>query len=136
MKNQWVLFFLCSLFIFVLIYTASSKLFNFSHYVNSMQSQPISKWVSTTLTYLIPVAEVVLAYCIYNKDLRSIGLLGTTFLLFAFTGYVAYINISGLYSTTCPCGGLFSNLNWIQHLYVNSILTVLSFFTYFYYKKW
>lgn len=136
MKNQWIPLLSVNLLIFVLIYTASAKLLNFPHYVNSMRSQPLPSVLSLILTYLIPVLEGLLVYFLMAKDLRSVGLLGTAILLLLFTFYVGYIRISGLESTTCPCGGLFSSLTWTQHLYVNSALTALAFFTYFYYKKW
>jgi len=54
------------------------------------------------------------------KGLRRTGLLATSVLLLFFTVYVAYIKISGYEATTCPCGGLFSSLNWNQHFLVNS----------------
>lgn len=136
MKNQWIPLFSVNVLIFVLIYTASAKLLNFPHYVNSMRSQPLPSVLSLILTYLIPVLEGLLVYFLMARELRMVGLLGTGILLLLFTFYVGYIKISGLESTTCPCGGLFSNLNWNQHLYVNSALTALAFFTYFYYKKW
>lgn len=136
MKNQWIPIICYSVLIFVLIYTASAKLLNFPQYVNSMRSQPLPTLLRLPLTYLIPVLEVLLAYLIMVKVLRRIGLLATSILLLSFTVYVAYIKISGYDATTCPCGGLFSSLNWNQHLLVNSALTALSFFTYFYYKRW
>lgn len=136
MKNQWIPFLCYNILIFVLIYTASSKLLNFPHYVNSIRSQPLPILLRLPLTYLIPVLEILFAYLIMVKELRRIGLLGTSILLLLFTIYVAYIKISGYEATTCPCGGLFSSLNWNQHLLVNSVLTALSFFTYFYYKRW
>lgn len=136
MKNQWIPILCYNVLIFVLIYTASAKLLNFPHYANSMRSQPLPTLLRLPLTYLIPVLEVLFAYLIMVKGLRRIGLLGTSVLLLLFTGYVGYIKLSGYEATTCPCGGLFSSLNWNQHLLVNSALTALSFFTYFYYKRW
>ncbi|WP_157611561.1 MauE/DoxX family redox-associated membrane protein [Sediminibacterium salmoneum] len=136
MKNQWISLFSVNVLIFVLIYTASAKLLNFPYYVNSMRSQPLPSVLSLILTYLIPVLEGLLVYFLMARELRMVGLLGTGILLLLFTFYVGYIKISGLESTTCPCGGLFSSLDWDQHFYVNSALTVLAFFTYFYYKKW
>lgn len=136
MKNQWIPILCYNVLIFVLIYTASAKLLNFPHYVSSMRSQPLPTLLRLPLTYLIPVLEVLFALFIMVKGLRRTGLLTTSILLLLFTVYVGYIKISGYEATTCPCGGLFSSLNWNQHLYVNSALTALSFFTYFYYKRW
>lgn len=136
MKNQWIPLLSVNVLIFILIYTASAKLLNFPHYVNSMRSQPLPSVFSLILTYLIPVLEGLLVYFLMARELRMVGLLGTGILLLLFTFYVGYIKIVGLESTTCPCGGLFTSLDWNQHLYVNSALTVLAFFTYFYYKKW
>lgn len=135
MKNQWIPILCYNFLIFLLIYTASAKLLNFPHYVNSMRSQPLPILLRLPLTYLIPVLEVLFAYLIMVKGLRRTGLVATSILLLLFTVYVAYIKISGFEATTCPCGGLFSSLSWNQHLLVNSTLTALSFFTYFYYKR-
>ena len=115
--------------LFVLTYTASSKWLNFSHFNRAMRSQPIPEPIAEVLTYLIPIAEIIAVIAILLPALRQRGLLLTAVFMTAFTGYVLYIKLAGFDSNTCPCGGLFANLSWNQHLIVNILLTILSYWT-------
>lgn len=115
--------------IFVLTYTAVSKAFNFPHFSRAMLSQPIPKPWATALTYAIPILELIAVIKILLPSLRIIGLRLTAGLMTAFTLYVLYIKITGLHNTTCPCGGLFESLTWNQHLIVNLLLMILSYWT-------
>lgn len=124
----------CYLLIFVLSYTTASKLINFSHYSRSMLSQPFAQWISYLLIYLLPIVEVWIIVLLLRQRWQKWGLLFSAILMSAFTFYVVYIYASGLDKSVCPCGGLFSRINWKQHLIVNSLLTAISFLAYFTYS--
>ncbi len=66
---------------------------------------------------------------------RKMGLWITTLLMFLFTAYVFMIRFTALENTTCPCGGLFSQLNWNQHTWINTTLTILASTTTILYSK-
>ncbi len=123
------------LLLFVLVYTAFAKLLNLNHYKRSMYSQPLPEWLVDWLVYLIPFTELLAATLLILSTLRLIGLILTSSLMLLFTGYVLFIRFTAWELTTCPCGGLFSQLNWVQHTWVNSALTILSITTTILYLK-
>lgn len=123
------------LLLFVLVYTGLSKALNFVHYKRSMFSQPLPEWLVDWLIYLIPFIEILAAILHIMPTKRFIGLILTSLLMLLFTGYVFFIRFTAWENTTCPCGGLFSQLNWSQHTWVNSTLTILSITTTILYTK-
>lgn len=125
----------CLILLFVLVYTGLSKWINFDHFSRSMHSQPIPDWLATGLTYLLPPVEIITALMLCTNRYRIMGLWITTLLMFLFTAYVFMIRFTALENTTCPCGGLFSQLTWNQHTWINSALFILSLTTTFTYHK-
>ncbi len=114
------------LLLFVLLYTGLTKWINFSHYSRSMLSQPLPSGWLNILMYVIPIIEIIAAILLIPQQTRQLGLWITSIIMTAFTAYVVYIKLSALENTTCPCGGLFSKLNWNQHTWVNSLLTIIA----------
>lgn len=112
--------------VFVLVYTGLTKWIHFNHYSRSMLSQPLPHTLTNILIYLIPFIEIVAALLLIPNQTRQSGLWISSMLMTAFTAYVLYIRFSAWKDTTCPCGGLFSQLNWKQHTWVNSILTIIA----------
>lgn len=127
MKKEVVIQIACLLLVFVLSYTTAAKLLNFSHYTRSMLSQPVAEWVIYGLIYLVPLVEGIAILLLLLPSTRKKGFWLSTALMCVFTFYVCYILLSGLAQHTCPCGGLFSQLNWSEHLLVNSSLLLISF---------
>lgn len=123
------------LLLFVLVYTAFAKLLNFNHYKRSMYSQPLAEWLVDWLIFLIPFTELIAATLLILSVKRFLGLVLTSSLMLLFTGYVLFIRFTAWEDTTCPCGGLFSQLNWVQHTWVNSALTILAITTTILYTK-
>lgn len=129
MQYRWVFQIILLLLLFVLVYTATSKIVNFTHYSRAMRSQPLNKTMANFLIYSIPIIEMMAVYLILTSHLRQIGLWLTTALMFCFTCYVVFMKVSGWENSTCPCGGLFSELSWNEHLWVNTGLTLLALVT-------
>lgn len=125
----------CLLLLFVLLYTGISKWLNFMHFSRSMYSQPLPDWLVDWLIYLIPVAEIIAAMLLILTRFRLLGLWVAAALMVFFTAYVFYIRFSDWEKITCPCGGLFAQLNWTQHAWVNSILTILAITTTIMYRN-
>lgn len=115
--------------LFVLVYTGLAKWINFNEFSRSMYSQPLPRWLTSILIYLIPTVEIIAAIMLIPQQIRQWGLWITSILMTAFTVYVFYIRFSALENTTCPCGGLFSQLNWNQHTWVNTLITMLAITT-------
>jgi hypothetical protein len=59
--------------------------------------------------------------------LRKTGLLGSAVLMSLFTIYVFYM-IKFSPGLPCTCGGIIQYMNWHQHLYFNTGLTLMSIF--------
>lgn len=133
--KQRLLIAILTLLSFVLNYTAFSKLFNFTHYVRSMHAQPLPRWSTSLLIYTIPPLELCIAMLLLLSNTRKLAYWLTAMLMTSFTVYVIYIKAMGLEKKTCPCGGLFSNLSWNQHLWINCSLTLLSWIGAILYSK-
>ncbi|MES2005561.1 MAG: MauE/DoxX family redox-associated membrane protein [Bacteroidota bacterium] len=125
----------CLTLVFILAYTTASKLLNWQHYNRAMLAQPFEKWFNYTLIYCIPLFESAAIVLLLIHRTRRTGLWITTALLFLFTAYTTWILSSGRNRSTCPCGGLFSQLSWKNHLIVNTSLTVLALLTTIFYNR-
>jgi len=123
------------LLVFVLVYTGLTKWINFSHYSRSMLSQPLPSGWLNILIYVIPIVEIIAALLLIPQHTRQLGLWITSILMMSFTAYVWYIKFSSWENTTCPCGGLFSQLTWNQHAWVNSLLTIIAITTTIIYRN-
>lgn len=125
---KWHYFFtgLAMVLVFILAYTTAAKLFNLSHYTRAMFAQPLPAWVTHMVVYLVPAAEICAISLIVAPYTRVKGLWFATGLFAVFALYTTWIFATGQNKTTCPCGGLFSFLNWRNHLLVNCTLTLMA----------
>ncbi|WP_370869410.1 MauE/DoxX family redox-associated membrane protein [Sediminibacterium sp.] len=125
----------CLILVFILAYTTASKLLNWPHYTRAMLAQPFTDWFNQILIYAIPTLETSAILLLLINKTRKAGLRLTTVILFLFTAYTAWIFASGKDRSTCPCGGLFSQLSWTNHLIVNTSITLLALLTTIFYNS-
>lgn len=125
-KRSWILLteLVEAIFVFLFLYTALHKFENIRRFEESLNESPIIRNIAPLLSWAVPITELFLIILLIWPRTRTIGIEGSTALMFLFSVYVAYMILFVDY-LPCSCGGIISDLNWRQHLMVNSSLTVL-----------
>ncbi|MBN8876806.1 MAG: hypothetical protein J0I32_04615 [Sphingobacteriales bacterium] len=115
-----------ALIIFLFAYTGLSKLIDHDSFENVLARSPVTKYISGTVSWILPLAEVVVAILILIPRVRIKGLLFSLILMCAFTAYIAgmLLFVSDL---PCACGGIISRIGWLPHLIFNIFITLLNF---------
>lgn len=113
------------LYVLLYIYTAASKWLNFDDFVWQMNNQPFDDKYTSLLVYGIPTLEILTSLLLLFKKTRLIGMYGVTSLMAVFTGYVALVTTNFYDRIPCSCGGIIHDLNWPQHLILNSSFLVI-----------
>ena len=124
-QRSYLLQALSWVFIFLLVYTASSKLLRpVAFKVVLSQSPPLAGAVDLW-ALIIPLAEAAVALLLVFEGARRAGLLGALVLMGLFTGYIVYMLLEAPH-LPCSCGGVISALSWKQHLLLNGGLAGLA----------
>lgn len=114
------------LFVILFLYTGISKLMDYSVFKEQMSASPILQPFAPFMAWALPVAEFAVSLMLIIPRWRMKGLYASTFLMIAFTIYVAAI-ITFDEKLPCSCGGIISLLSWRDHLIFNSAFIVLGF---------
>lgn len=114
-----------SLLILLWVFTATSKIADFATFRSQMQTQPIPGWLSATLSWLLPCAELLIAWMLFNRKTQYIGLFLSVCALFCFTLYIGWMLIS-FHDLPCACGGPINGLNWWQHVLFNLFFSAIA----------
>jgi hypothetical protein len=127
---------LISLLIMLFIYAALSKLLTFSDFRQQLYNQNLSHSFAASLTYCLPVAEIITAgFLCFNRTLLT-GLFLSAILLVAFTGYITLVMLHYWDRVPCSCGGILSHMSWTTHLIFNWSFLILNLIAiYFYYAE-
>lgn len=135
-----IIVFISTLFILLFGYTAFNKLFALSKFSAAMRKSDLLRPYANILAYTIPLAEIIICLLLVIPVLkigkqilptRTIGLYGSAFLMFLFTGYVAFMLFIIREHLPCTCGGFISAMSWHQHLIFNSIFLLIALFALF-----
>lgn len=114
--------------VFLFTYTAVSKLLELELFHTTLRNIPLfgSEISASIASYIIPIAELLVAFLVGYSKTREAGFLGALILLLIFLVYVLYILFFAP-SVPCSCGGITELLTWRQQLYFNigTILLVL-----------
>lgn len=124
MKRKNIVTGITYFFILLFMYTAISKLLAFDVTLFDMRRNPILGNMSLFWSVSVPVAEIIVSILLFVSATRLVGLWATLILIIGFTVYVGMLLVSN-YQLPCTCGGIFRELSWTQHLYVNIGLTIL-----------
>ena len=116
---------LAALFILLFVYTATDKLWSHHQFQKTLERSPLLSSVSTWLSWMIPVIELFIAVMLLLPRLRQAGFFASCGLMVLFTSYIFFMLLSGD-KLPCSCGGIISRLSWLQHLWLNVILTLLA----------
>lgn len=121
-----------SFFLIVLwVYAAVSKLSDYDLFVSQLQMQPLPGWSIRILAWVLPVAELLLAFSLASKKCRGAGLAFSFSLMLLFTNYTAIVLSGAFGKIPCSCGGIFSFVGWTGHLIFNVTATVAALTGYF-----
>ncbi|RYY17105.1 MAG: hypothetical protein EOO04_25930 [Chitinophagaceae bacterium] len=110
-----------SLLILLWVYTALSKLAEFSAFELEMSRQVFSPQFSQFLVFALPATELFLAGILLIPASQRLGLALSAILLCLFTGYIVLI-LAGYYpNIPCSCGGVLKVLGWWENLWFNLV---------------
>jgi hypothetical protein len=130
MKKSVLIDAISCLYIFLYIYTGVNKILDLHTFKSALLRSPLLKFIAPELSIFIPILELIIATFLVlplinpNTKFKRLGLFSATILMGIFTVYIGYM----LYFSSdrpCSCGGIISLMNWHQHLYFNSICTLL-----------
>lgn len=126
--NRYVLNDLIYLLLIALfIYTAVSKVYELETFHQQMLNQPLPRWLTTRLSWLIPSVEIITVVLLAIDRTRLYGFIMSFVLLGAFTIYVLLILLHFFDRVPCSCGGVLQSLTWEAHLAFNIIFFSLAF---------
>jgi putative oxidoreductase len=122
-KSQWPLEVLTYLLALLFLFTALSKLFDFRHFVRSIDEQPFDNVYTPFLIWCLPASELLAVVFLFWIKTRRVGLWLSLGLMGVFTVYVALVTFHFYWRVPCACAGVFKKLSWPQHLVFNVIFT-------------
>jgi hypothetical protein len=116
---------IASIFIFLFVYTALSKLLHFSQFAHTLSQSTILHPFANLVAWIVPVTELATALLLFTERSRIKGLLVAFALMLSFTIYIGYM-LTFETNIPCSCGGVLRSLTWTHHLQLNQALLVLS----------
>lgn len=126
MKRNTIVEIISSLLILLFLYTAVSKLIDFTRFTGEMNNQPLPNWMTPFLTWMIPVLEILAAGLLMVAKTRVKGLYLSLALMSLFTIYTGLVLFHFFDRVPCSCGGIVKELSWSEHLVLNLFFTGLS----------
>lgn len=114
-----------AVFILLFVYTALNKLIEINNFQNVLAKSPLLHRHAIKLSWIIPVAELIISILLFVPSTKSYGLYAAALLMFIFTGYIAYM-LKFASELPCSCGGILSSLSWKQHLIFNILFCLLA----------
>jgi putative oxidoreductase len=125
MKRNTLTEIIAALFILLFVYTATSKLFEFSSFRYVLSKSPMIGNKAPFLAWALPLLEFGISLLLFIPRTRRQGLWGSLVLMTLFTGYLSYM----IYFTPdrpCNCGGVLKQMTWNQHLIFNIFFVLLA----------
>ena len=114
------------LIILLFTYAALTKAISFRHFSQQLDNQPLPKSLTPFLAYAIPIFEGAIIVLLVIPAIRLWGFVASAVFMLAFTTYTAIILLHGFSYIPCSCGGVIEQLNWQQHLALNTFYLTLS----------
>ena len=112
-------------FVILFCYAAISKILDFEKFQDQISASPLLNGFSQFLPYTIIIVEVIIAVLLCYRKTRTIGLIGSLFLMLIFTVYIILM-LRTSKNLPCSCGGILEKMSWNQHLYFNIGCVVLT----------
>lgn len=125
MKRETISELAIALLLLLFLYTALSKLVNFSQFVHDMQNQVFWPWFDNALIVLVPLSEVLICFGLLIKRFQRKALFASLFLMSLFTVYTATVLLHWFDRKPCGCGGVVRWLKWPEHLAFNLFFVIV-----------
>jgi hypothetical protein len=117
------------------VYAAVSKLIDYPTAKAEMLNQVFPDAVALLMVWAVPAVELLTAMLLVVPRTVYIGHLVSCFLLLSFSVYIA-LGLFNVYSRMpCTCGGIISQLTWVQHLAFNLFFFGLTLVTIIIYRR-
>lgn len=117
---------LSSLIILMFTYVVASKLMDIKDFRGSLNNQPFDNKFTPFLMVALPVSELLVVALLLFKKTTFYGFLLSTILMSIFTVYIGLVLGRYYDRIPCSCGGITSQMSWIQHLYFNTFFIIVS----------
>lgn len=110
------------------LYVGMDKIWIHDAFELSLVHQPIIGAFAPVLSWLMPLLEISLAVLLFmpSKKLEYLGWSVSLLLILIFSIYIALGVIGILKNAPCMCSSFLTNVNRITHLWINSILFIVS----------
>ena len=125
MRRQFIIEIISSLLILLFLYTALSKLLDFTTFKSVLSTSPLIGGMAEFIALALPITEGLVSVLLFFPKTRLWGLYSALALMTGFTAYLAYM----IYFTPhlpCSCGGVLKQMTWNQHLIFNIFFLALS----------
>ena len=117
-RQKWIADICAYAFVFLFVYTASSKLLRLDVFEFQLTRFPWLSSVITLVAWGVPIVELLVAVALLTGRIRLKGFYAALILMSLFTIYLALMIASGKH-LPCSCGGVISWMSWKQHLVFN-----------------
>lgn len=114
-----------AILILLFTYTAISKLIEHKTFSIVLSEAPLFKTYAILISWLIPIAEIIIVLLLIFPSIRIVGLFGSLALVLLFTGYLIYI-VTYVPKLPCNCGGVVSKLSWSDHIFFNIAILIIN----------
>lgn len=125
MSRTRVLNIVSALLILLFIYTAVSKLIDFSEFKLQLSKSPFITDYAPVLAWAVPLIEIGVGLLLVVKRIWLLGFYASLFLMSLFTGYI-YLMLNYSSQVPCSCGGVLSVMDWHTHLWFNVFFLSIS----------
>jgi len=126
-RNSLVLDALAFYFSVLFLYTAFSKLTDFTTFQFDLHRDPIVGWLGTPISIGLPAVEIMIAALLLFRRGNRIAWWLSFYIMLVFTGYVMIIlTFIPHKDIPCSCGGLIRFMSWRNHLLFNAATTLLA----------
>src|SRR5690606_21323683 len=115
---------IASLLILLFVYAGISKLLDYDTFKFQLGRSPYVTNMAGFVAWALPAGEIIIAVLLIFQRTRLLGLYASFSLMLLFTGYI-YTMLNFSHYIPCSCGGVLSEMSWMQHLIFNIVFTIL-----------
>lgn len=119
--KQTVIYF----FIILFVYAAVSKLTDFENFQVQVAQSPLLSAFATFIAYATVIGELIIAILLCIKKTQRLGLYLFLGMMTAFTVYI-YLILNYSPFVPCSCGGILEKMGWTEHLWFNTITSIVA----------
>lgn len=113
------------LFLFLFVYTATSKFIEFRAFKSVLSQLPIIGGQAAVLAWALPLTEIMVAALLVFKRTERVGMFASLFLMTIFCAYIVFMLLY-VPDLPCSCGGIIRDMSWTAHLTFNLFFVCLA----------